>query len=95
MCWEAVVTSSSTNSRTSGFKILLIESKHNYEGIILYLYFYFQIVSLYNIYKHSCFLYLGSIFVDELSCETENVPGLLQMLQAFINPTFDILQVCY
>ncbi|KAL0267137.1 UNVERIFIED_CONTAM: hypothetical protein PYX00_009490 [Menopon gallinae] len=51
-----------------------------------------QIVSLYNIYKHSCFLYLGSILVDVFACEAQNVPGLLKMLEAFIQPTFDILQ---
>ncbi|XP_018342669.1 PREDICTED: transportin-3 isoform X1 [Trachymyrmex septentrionalis] len=49
-----------------------------------------QIVRLYTVHKHSCFLYLGSILVDEYATNSECV--LLNMLQAFIGPTFEILE---
>lgn len=52
-----------------------------------------QIVHLYQINQHSCFLYLGSILVDEYAVEESYIQGLLDMLQAFINPTFTILKV--
>jgi len=51
-----------------------------------------QIVSLYHSHQHSCFLYLGSILVDEYAAEPGCVQGLLDMLQAFLIPTFIILQ---
>lgn len=51
-----------------------------------------QIVMLYQVYQHSCFLYLGSILVDEYASEPGCVQGLLDMLQAFLGPTFTILQ---
>lgn len=51
-----------------------------------------QIVQLYAVYQHSCFLYLGSILVDEYASEIDAVSGLLSMLEAFIEPTFTILQ---
>ncbi|KAF5302301.1 hypothetical protein FQA39_LY10340 [Lamprigera yunnana] len=51
-----------------------------------------QIVGLYNSYQHSCFLYLGSILVDEYGSDPNCVLGLLEMLQTFINPTFILLQ---
>lgn len=51
-----------------------------------------QIVLLYRLYQHSCFLYLGSILVDEYACENDCVQGLLDMLQAFIDPTFAVLK---
>lgn len=51
-----------------------------------------QIVRLYALYKHSSFLYLGSILVDEYATDPSCVQGLLDMLQAFIEPTFQILQ---
>lgn len=51
-----------------------------------------QIVILYRLYQHSCFLYLGSIFVDEYATENDCVQGLLDMLQAFIEPTFTVLK---
>jgi len=51
-----------------------------------------QIVSLYHRHQHSCFLYLGSILVDEYAAEPGCVQGLLDMLQAFLIPTFVILQ---
>ncbi|XP_058453992.1 transportin-3 isoform X2 [Malaya genurostris] len=52
-----------------------------------------QIITIYSGHNHSCLLYLGSILVDEFACETSCVQGLLNMLQAFIQPTFQVLQV--
>lgn len=52
-----------------------------------------QIVHLYQHNPHSCFLYLGSILVDEYASEENCIQGLLDMLQAFIEPTFTILKV--
>ena len=36
---------------------------------------------LYRVHPHSCFLYLGSILVDEYAELPGCVPGLLEMLQ--------------
>jgi transportin-3 len=36
----------------------------------------------------SCYLYLGSILVDEYAGEAGCIPGLLSMLQHFITPTY-------
>lgn len=48
-----------------------------------------QIVELYAIHHHSCFLYLGSILVDEFANVSDQcTQGLLDMMQAFIEPTF-------
>ena len=41
----------------------------------------FQMVAIYNVHPHSCFLYLGSILVDEYGTEAGCVQGLLDMLQ--------------
>ena len=38
-------------------------------------------VGIYNTHPHSCFLYLGSILVDEYGAEAGCVQGLLDMLQ--------------
>ncbi|KAK7108377.1 transportin-3-like isoform X2 [Littorina saxatilis] len=51
-----------------------------------------QMVQLYAVHQHSCFLYLGSILVDEYGGESNCIPGLLEMLQAFCHPTFKILE---
>lgn len=51
-----------------------------------------QIVHLYSRQHHSCFLYLGSVLVDEFGKNPACTQGLLEMLQAFIEPTFNILQ---
>lgn len=40
-----------------------------------------QMVSVYQVYPHSCFLYLGSILVDEYGMEEGCREGLLDMLQ--------------
>lgn len=50
-----------------------------------------QIVQLYQVHQHSCFLYLGSILVDEYGSDPTCVQGLLDMLQAFCGPTFRLL----
>lgn len=51
-----------------------------------------QIVTLYSQHQHSCFLYLGSILVDEYATDPGCTQGLVDMLQVFIGPTFTILQ---
>lgn len=51
-----------------------------------------QIVNLYSRHQHSCFLYLGSVLVDEFGKNPACAQGLLEMLQAFIEPSFNILQ---
>ncbi|BES87824.1 transportin-3 [Nesidiocoris tenuis] len=51
-----------------------------------------QMVTLYAQHQHSCFLYLGSILVDEYANEPGCIQGLLEMLQAFMPPTFALLQ---
>jgi len=51
-----------------------------------------QLIRLYETHKHSCYLYLGSILVDEFACESGCIPGLVQMVHAFIAPTYSILQ---
>ena len=38
-------------------------------------------VSLYESHQHSCYLYLGSILVDEYGGEASCVEGLINMLQ--------------
>lgn len=52
-----------------------------------------QMVDTYALYKQSCLLYLGSILVDEFGHDLRCIAGLLKMLEAFIEPTFNILQV--
>lgn len=51
-----------------------------------------QMVNVYTSHKHSCLLYLGSILVDEFGNDGRCVNGLLNMLEAFIEPTFHLLQ---
>ncbi|XP_053679296.1 transportin-3 [Anopheles nili] len=52
-----------------------------------------QIITIYSGHNHSCLLYLGSILVDEFAFEDGCTQGLLNMLQAFIEPTFGVLQM--
>ncbi|CRK91246.1 CLUMA_CG004926, isoform A [Clunio marinus] len=52
-----------------------------------------QMVEVYATHTHSCLLYLGSILVDEFGHDMRCVNGLLKMLEAFIEPTFNILQM--
>ncbi|KFM82505.1 Transportin-3, partial [Stegodyphus mimosarum] len=51
-----------------------------------------QMVQIYQIHQHSCFLYLGSVLVDEYGSEPGCVQGLLDMLQAFCGPAFRLLE---
>lgn len=51
-----------------------------------------QITRLYGLHKHSCYLYLGSILVDEYATDPVCVVGLVGMMQSFIEPTFLLLQ---
>jgi len=50
-----------------------------------------QAVSIYRAHPHSCYLYLGSIIVDEFGSDESYQQGLLGMLQAFAEVTFPIL----
>jgi hypothetical protein len=43
--------------------------------------FLLQMVNVYHVHQHSCFLYLGSILVDEYGMEEGCRQGLLDMLQ--------------
>ncbi|XP_052902812.1 transportin-3 isoform X1 [Anopheles moucheti] len=52
-----------------------------------------QIITIYSGHNHTCLLYLGSILVDEFAYEEGCTQGLLNMLQAFIEPTFGVLQM--
>lgn len=49
-----------------------------------------QMVSVYQVYPHSCFLYLGSILVDEYGMEDGCRQGLLDMLQVTHADTPDV-----
>ncbi|XP_077120495.1 transportin-3 isoform X1 [Ranitomeya variabilis] len=51
-----------------------------------------QMVDVYQMHPHSCFLYLGSILVDEYGMEEGCQQGLLDMLQALCVPTFQLLE---
>lgn len=48
-----------------------------------------QLVGLYEAKGHSCYLYLGSILVDEYASEAGCIPGLLSMLQVRQPPVLD------
>lgn len=53
-----------------------------------------QMIELYATHQHSCFLYLGSVLVDEFANVNDDCTrGLLQMMEAFIQPTFTRLQM--
>lgn len=53
-----------------------------------------QMVEMYAAHHHSCFLYLGSVLVDEFANVSDQCnQGLLDMMQAFIQPTFTRLQM--
>lgn len=53
-----------------------------------------QMVEIYATQYHSCFLYLGSVLVDEFANVNDQcTQGLLDMMQAFIQPTFTRLQM--
>ena len=50
-----------------------------------------QMVEIYTQHGQSCFLYLGSILVDEYAADETCVGGLLAMMEAFTQPTFVLL----
>lgn len=53
-----------------------------------------QMVEMYATHHHSCFLYLGSVLVDEFANASDQCTrGLLDMMEAFIQPTFTRLQM--
>ncbi|CAD7080059.1 unnamed protein product [Hermetia illucens] len=70
-----------------GFRMVGKQASHLLEPLVK------QMVCLYAVNHHSCFLYLGSILVDEFAKNDDCTTGLLEMLQAFIEPTFNMLQV--
>ncbi|KAH3738663.1 transportin-3-like [Dreissena polymorpha] len=51
-----------------------------------------QMVTLYQVHSHSCFLYLGSILVDEYGSDKDCTQGLIDMYQHFCPPTFKLLE---
>ena len=50
-----------------------------------------QAISIYREHPHSCFLYLGSIIVDEFGTEESYQQGLIGLLQAFAEVAFPLL----
>ena len=48
-------------------------------------------MSIYQSHQHSCFLYLGSIIVDEFGSESIYHEGLLSMLQAYAEVSLPLL----
>lgn len=51
-----------------------------------------QMVQLYAVHHHSCFLYLASILVDEYGSENDCIDGLMYMLEALLPHAFKLLQ---
>lgn len=51
-----------------------------------------QMFSIYQKHPHSCFLYLGSILVDEYAMHEDFVTGLVEMLKAFVSAAFKLLE---
>ena len=51
-----------------------------------------QMIELYTAHHHSCYLYLGSILVDEYGRWRTCIPGLLDMLSALAMPAFRLLE---
>lgn len=51
-------------------------------------------VSVYQVYPHSCFLYLGSILVDEYGMEEGCRQGLLDMLQVVTHSPVRVTHCC-
>ncbi|XKL63826.1 hypothetical protein PGB90_006190 [Kerria lacca] len=51
-----------------------------------------KLVEVYRAKGHSCFLYLGSILVDEYGSDCSNWDIILYMMNAFIEPTYSLLQ---
>lgn len=51
-----------------------------------------QMIAQYRKYHHTCFLYLGSILVDEFGQDEHSANCLVEMLESYIEPTFQKLQ---
>jgi len=51
-----------------------------------------QMVQLYSVHHHSCFLYLASILVDEYGSERDCISGLMYMLEALLPHAFKLLR---
>uniref|UniRef100_A0A1I8A6K2 Importin N-terminal domain-containing protein n=1 Tax=Steinernema glaseri TaxID=37863 RepID=A0A1I8A6K2_9BILA len=49
-------------------------------------------VRIYQVYPHSCFLYVGSIMVDEYSSQREFLPDLLMMVELLAQGSIGILK---
>ena len=68
---------------------LWVSSSRHFPKLILFLvyknwinwFLRWQMVNVYHVHQHSCFLYLGSILVDEYGMEEGCRQGLLDMLQ--------------
>ncbi len=54
-------------------------------------YLFLQCMSIYQEYKHSCFLYLGSIIVDEFGAEKDYQDSLITFLMYMSSSTFPLL----
>lgn len=50
-----------------------------------------QMLEIYSKHPQGCILYLGSVLVDQFYQEPKFIPGLLYMLQHFIQPTMNLL----
>ena len=50
-----------------------------------------QMVQLYSVHYHSCFLYLASILVDEYGSVRDCINGLMYMLEALLPHAFKLL----
>ncbi len=59
--------------------------------LIFFLIFFIQSITLYQQCHHSCFLYLGSIIVDEFGPQPVNHAGLLAMTESFVTVSFGLL----
>jgi transportin-3 len=53
---------------------------------------HFQLVENYARNRHGCFLYLGSVLVDEFGTLRDFQTGLINMLEAFVPHVFDLLK---
>lgn len=51
-----------------------------------------KMYAIYERHPHSCFLYLGSVMVDEYGQIEDFVPGLTEMLKAFVGAAFKFLE---
>lgn len=54
-------------------------------------FFLFKCIAIYQEHQHSCFLYLGSVIVDEFGADVSLQQGLFQFLQALAEVALPIL----